>query len=103
MELHASIDAGWRSLRHATRALVRTPGFTLVAVLTLALGIGATSAVLSAVDAILLRPLPFPESQQLMRVSQATDLSVNTVIAPVRLEDWNRLNSTFTAISGWYT
>jgi predicted permease len=103
MRLQAFVDAGWRNLRHASRALLRTPGFTFIAVVTLALGIGATSAVLSAVDAILLRPLPFPDSHQLMRLSQASDISPNIVIAPVRLEDWNRLNSSFTAMSGWYT
>ena len=73
--------------------------------LTLAVGIGANSAVYSAIDAILLRPLPFPNGDELMLLHQ-NDRKVKspeTHVAPVRLEDWNRLNTTFQAISGWYT
>ena len=92
-----------RNLRLARRALAKAPGFTAAVVLTLALGIGANSAVFSAIDAVLLRPLPFPQSDQLMRLYQHDSKSPGTAVAPVRLEDWNRLNSTFQAISGYYT
>jgi putative ABC transport system permease protein len=93
-------DTLLRQFRHAVRALRRTPGFTATVVVTLALGIGANSAVFSAMDAVLLRPLPFPDSDRLMRLRQAQE--TESSIAPPRLEDWNRLSASFEAISGFY-
>ncbi len=96
-------DACLRDVRYAVRALGRTPGFTVTALLTLALGIGANTAVFSAVDAVLLRSLPFPEADRLVRLRQVQDRAAETSIAPVRLEDWQRLAVTFDGITGYYT
>jgi putative ABC transport system permease protein len=97
------LDTRVRDLRYALRTLARTPAFTLTVVLTLALAIGANTAVFSALDAVLLRPLPFPEPDRLVQVSQTQEGTAgNAFIAPARLEDWHRLNATFQAIAGYY-
>jgi len=91
------------NVRLALRSLAKTPGFTATVVLTLALGIGANSAVFSAIDAVLLRPLPFPDGDRMMLLGQKRPQTSQTFVAPVRLVDWDRLNSTFQAISGYFT
>jgi putative ABC transport system permease protein len=100
----AWIEAVLFNLRAAMRFLRKSPSFSLVIILTLALGIGANSAVFSAIDAVVLRPLPYPDSDQLVALAQydTTGRSANHFVAPIRLEDWNHMNSTFTAISGYY-
>jgi putative ABC transport system permease protein len=99
------IESAFANLQSALRFIQKSPSSSMAVVLTLALGIGANSAVFSAIDAILLRPLPFPRSDQLMQLSQCNTKvkSPQTFVAPVRLEDWNRMNSTFQAMTGFYT
>src|SRR5580700_416402 len=100
------IESALANLKSAFRFLRKSPTFSATVILTLALGIGANSAVFSAIDAILLKPLPFPDADQLMRVDQYYNSKLATpvpFVAPVRLEDWNRLNSTFQALTGYYT
>ena len=99
------IDSAVANLKSALRFIRKSPSFSATVILTLALGIGANSAVFSAIDAILLRPLPFPLGDQLMLLRQYNpkQKSPQTFVAPVRLEDWNRMTSAFQAISGYYT
>lgn len=63
-----SIEAVFQDLRYGVRTLLNNPGFTLIAVLTLALGIGANTAIFSLVNAVLVRPLPFPHPERIMTV-----------------------------------
>jgi len=96
------VDAFVRDAKYALTSLSRTPGFAVAVILTLALGIGANGAVFSAVNAVLLQPLSFPEGDRLMRLRQVQQRSAESHIAPVRLEDWHRLNETLEAITGYY-
>jgi predicted permease len=68
MSLYDFVDSVGRDLRHSLRSLLRRPGFTAAAVLTLALGIGATTAIFSVVYSVLLKPLPYPNSEELVRI-----------------------------------
>ena len=103
MDIHDWLESTVRNLRYALRGLAKTPAFTATVVLTLALGIGANSAVFSAIYAVLLRPLPFPNGDELVKLAQMRPKIENPFVAPVRLADWNRLNGTFRAITGYYS
>src|SRR5688572_1992403 len=95
------LDTLLRNLRYACRGLVRTPGFTATVVLTLAVGIGANTAVFSAIDAVLLRPLPFPDPDRLVQLTQVIAARGETNTSAVRLYEWGRLSSTFVAITAY--
>ncbi|HKV76860.1 MAG TPA: ABC transporter permease [Candidatus Sulfotelmatobacter sp.] len=105
-EVHSSrlLTALGFNLKSAWRFARRSPSFSIAIVLILAFAIGANSAVFSAMDAVVLRPLPFPDADELMLLGQhdVKNRDANRFVAPVRLEDWNRMNSTFQSISGYY-
>ena len=91
--------------QQAWRSLVRRPAFTAAAVATLAFGTGITTAVFSLVDTVVIKPLPYPGPDRLVTVYESSPSARErtSLIAPIRLEDWNRLARTFTAISGSYS
>jgi putative ABC transport system permease protein len=84
-----------QDLRYAVRSLTRKPGFTSIAVLTLALGIGATTAMFSVVDAVLLRPLPFHSQQQLLYANGKFPLSDDAAVSPPDFEDYRSTAKSF--------
>jgi len=93
------IETLLQDLRYAIRMLRKNPGFTTVAVLTLALGIGASTAVFSVVDAVLLRPLPYPNPRQIVRVwEQAPDGHRMSLTDP-NYEDFRAQNHTLSGLA----
>jgi predicted permease len=87
-----------RDFRYGTGSLARRPGFAVVAIGLLALGIGANSAMFSIVDAVLLKPLPFPEPERLVRLWESTPTGHNGTTTLTFL-DWKRQEDLFEAVS----
>lgn len=98
------LDELTQDLRYAGRALRRAPGFGAVALLTLALGIGANVAVFSVVRAVLLTPLPFADVDRLVRVWHAnhTTATERNVVSEPDFEDWRRQSRTAEAMGGYF-
>src|SRR5262245_8224526 len=90
-----------QDLRYALRMMIKRPAFTLVAALTLALGIGANTAIFSAVNAVLLKPLPFPESEQLVDLAETFKPDGWGTASVPTLADWKSQNDVFTGISAY--
>jgi predicted permease len=89
-------------IRHAIRSLSKYPAFTIVAVITLALGIGANTAIFSVVNALLLRPLPFKEPDQLMQVWEARiKQGQNHDVSYPNFADWRDQNQSFQQIAAY--
>jgi putative ABC transport system permease protein len=93
-----AVDALIADLRFAVRTLTRSPGFTLVAVLTLALGIGAANAIFSVVSAVLLRPLPYPHADRIALIWGTRGGGQESAVSIPALRDWMEQNHSFAAI-----
>jgi predicted permease len=101
------LGGSWQDLRYASRLLIKNPGFTLVSVLSLAIGIGANTAVFSFVNAVMLRPLALRESNKLVMVRPAPaptgPLSDVRTVTPGDFLDWQRQNHVFETMAAFRT
>jgi putative ABC transport system permease protein len=100
----AWIDQLERDLRFGVRAMVRRPGFTCVAVSTIALGIGATTAIFSLADNVLFRPLPFPNADRLVSVWEVRPAlrRPRMEAAPLNYVDWRRESNSFEDLAAYF-
>ena len=98
------MEAVWQDLRYGARMLVKSPAFTAVAILALALGIGANTAIFSVVNAVLIRSLPFREPDRLVMVwennrNRGRD---QNVISPANYQDWREQNAVFESMAAMF-
>lgn len=93
----------FQDLRHSFRAIGRNPGFAFLVTLMLALGIGANTAIFSFVNGVLLRPLPFPDSDRLITLSERNPEKSQRLssVSPRNLEDWEKMSQTIEAFGAW--
>jgi predicted permease len=80
-------------VRHSVRVLIKSPGFTIVAILALALGIGANTAIFSIIDRVLLSPLPFPESERIMRLQRHEPEGDSSSVSIPKFMAWRKAQS----------
>lgn len=95
------LDIVRQDVRFTLRILARSPGFALVALLTLALGIGATTAVFTVVDSVLIRPLPYPNADRLVVVWERTPEEPKSQTSPLNFVDFRAGATTFEALAAW--
>jgi putative ABC transport system permease protein len=87
-----------RDVRYAVRTLLKSPGFTVVALVALVLGIGANTAIFSVVSGVLLRPLPFAHPDRLVQLNEVDPRNGVTVVSYADLEDWRKQSKSFEAL-----
>ncbi len=96
------IETFAQDVRHALRLMRRDPAFTFTALATLALGIGLNTAVFSVVDQLLLRPLPYPDGDQLVMVEESVGgRNAHADVSPANWLDWQRESRTFRRFAAW--
>jgi predicted permease len=91
----------WQDLRYGLRMLAKSPGFTAIAIVTLALGIGANTALFSIVNGVLLNPLPFPGPERLIAIYSRTAEYPRSSISYLNFLDWRRDNHSFAALAAF--
>ena len=98
------MDTLLQDLRFGWRQLRRTPGFTLAAVLALALGVGATTAIFSVLDRVVLQPLPYPDPDRLAMLWEVNDNKglTHERISPVNFGDYRALTQVFDDAAAWW-
>jgi putative ABC transport system permease protein len=97
------MDPILKDIRHGLRSLLKHPGFTAIVVVTLAVGIGASSAIFSVVNTVLLRPLPYPKAERIVAIQELDPNGKRVQVTPANFLDWRAQNTVFEQLAAILT
>ena len=89
------VETVLRDVRYGFRSLLKHPGFTALVILTLALGVGATTAIFSVVNTVVLRPLPYPNADRVVAIQELDPKGKRVQVTPANFLDWRAQNTVF--------
>src|SRR5262245_26360723 len=95
------VESLTQDITYALRGFRRSPGFTLIVVVMLAVGIGANTAIFSFVDRLLIRQLPYPQSNRLVMLYETFPSTPRSNVSPANWLDWQRLSKSFEILAAW--
>jgi putative ABC transport system permease protein len=93
----------FKDIRYGIRSLLKHPGFAAIVVITLAIGIGASSAIFSVVNTVLLRPLPYPQAERIVAIQEITQDGKRVQVTPANFLDWRAQNTSFEQLAAILT
>ncbi|MGA9243516.1 MAG: permease prefix domain 1-containing protein, partial [Silvibacterium sp.] len=96
-----TLESLLQDMRYAMRCIVKAPAFSLVMILTSAVGIGANTAIFSAVYAVLLKPLPFPAGERLVWLGESSAKVTGISVTWINFDDWRKENHSFESMAGF--
>src|SRR5687767_13925080 len=102
MKRESTMETLFKDIQYGIRGLIKRPGFTAVAIITLALGIGANTAIFSVVNAVVLRPLPYAEPERLVMLWETMPGNDRRSVAPGNFFDWRSQNKTFQELAATF-
>lgn len=92
-----------KDIRYGVRSLLKHPGFTAIVVVTLAVGIGASSAIFNVVNTVLLRPLPYPQAERIVAIQELSQTGKRVQVTPANFLDWRAQNTVFEQLAAILT
>jgi hypothetical protein len=103
MPAFSNLETFWRDARYGARMLRKNPGYAAVIILTLALGIGANTAIFSVVNSVLLKPLPFKDPNRLVIIweTDTKNRATNSPVSSSDFIDWKEQTRLFEGIAAW--